>query len=43
MQWNAQERKANTAAARQRQHEQRLQQFKQRAEWAAEFKQQQTP
>ncbi len=36
LQWRAQERSANLAAARQRKHEQRLAAFKQRGEWAAE-------
>lgn len=37
--WNAQEHAANRAAARQRQHEQRLERHKQRAAWAAEAQQ----
>lgn len=38
-QWDAQSRKAQQAASRKRQHEKRLEQFKQRAAWAAEVAQ----
>jgi hypothetical protein len=35
LQWNAQQRMAEQKAARQQQHNKRLELFKQRSEWAA--------